>query len=189
MGGVLALTSHTFRTSPTQRGKYVLEVILGTPPPPPPPNAGTIAEDPNEAKKEPKSFRELLDAHARQASCAGCHKKIDPLGFALDRYDAVGQYRTAVSGRPLDVRGVLAGGTPVDGEISLKAELKRREREFVNHVCAKLLEYALGRELDSSDECALQGIREHVQARGDRLDEAIVAVVQSVPFRERRAAP
>ncbi|MFO0823583.1 MAG: DUF1592 domain-containing protein [Gemmataceae bacterium] len=104
MGGILAMTSHTFRTSPTQRGKYVLEVILGTPPPPPPANVGTIKDD-DPKKKMPLTFREQLAQHATQASCAGCHKKIDPLGFALDNFNAIGEWRVGTPQQPLDVTG------------------------------------------------------------------------------------
>ena len=92
MGSILALTSHTFRTSPTKRGKWILEVIFGTPPPPPPANAGVLKED-SDKKKAVKTFREQLARHAGQAACAACHKKMDPLGFALENFDAVGQWR------------------------------------------------------------------------------------------------
>jgi len=187
LGGVLALTSHTFRTSPTQRGKYVLEVILGTPPPPPPPNAGTIAQDADEQKKQPKTFREQLAAHASQASCAGCHKKIDPLGFALDQYDAVGRRRESTAANPLDVSGILPDGARVNGMEELRAVLLTRKPQFLRNVAGKVLEYALGRDLDAADECTLADVQAALAADGDRFRTLILAVVRSVPFRERRA--
>src|SRR5436189_153330 len=105
MGAILALTSHTSRTSPTLRGKWILESIFGTPPPPPPPDAGTLKEQKKGA--EPKTFRELMAQHATQPTCTSCHRRIDPLGFALENYDAVGAWRDAQGGKPMDAAGVL----------------------------------------------------------------------------------
>src|SRR5262249_19383536 len=158
MGAVLALTSHTFRTSPTQRGKYVLEVILGTPPPPPPANAGMLKEDNPARKKQPLTFKEQLAQHATQPSCAGCHRKIDPLGFALDNYDAVGAWRESSKDRPLDVSGVLPTGEKVNGVADLKKVLLNRKDEFARNFVEKMLVYALGRELEPSDECTVREV-------------------------------
>jgi len=149
MGSVLAMTSHTFRTSPTQRGKYVLEVVLGTPPPPPPNNVGQI--DDAAAKGEVKSFREQLAQHAMDANCAGCHARIDPLGFALDSYDAVGRWRESTKDQPLDTAGVLPGGEKFDGPAELKRVIEGKRERFVENVCEQMLTYALGRELKPYD--------------------------------------
>ncbi len=124
MGSVLALTSHTSRTSPTMRGKWILEVMLGSPPPPPPANVGQIADE-RDKTKEVKTFREKLAQHAQQAACAACHRKMDPLGFALDHYSAVGLWREQVGQQPLDVSGELPGGEKLNGENDLKRVMLR----------------------------------------------------------------
>ena len=110
MGSILSLTSHTSRTSPTLRGKWILEALFGAAPPPPPANVSTIKEE-AEPGKQPKSFREKLAMHASQASCATCHRKMDPLGYALDNFDGIGQWRDRDGNKPLDTSGVLPGGS------------------------------------------------------------------------------
>ena len=185
MGGILAMTSHTFRTSPTQRGKYVLEVVFGTPPPPPPPNAGQLKDD-NPKKKQPLTFREQLAQHATQASCAACHRKIDPLGFALDNFNAIGEWRTSTAAVPLDVSGVLPTGEKVDGFAGLKAVLLTRKDEFVQHAIGKVLEYALGRELDGQDECTVREVHAAMKQADYRFSVLVMEIVKSVPFRQRR---
>ncbi len=139
MGAVLAMTSHTSRTSPTLRGKYVLDVIFGTPPAPPPANVGQLRE---EGKKgEVRSFREQLAQHASNPTCAACHKKLDPLGFALDRFNAVGQWRDDAM---LDTSGQLPGGVKLTGLDDLKKVIWGRRDEFVRNGIEKMLAYALG---------------------------------------------
>jgi len=118
MAAILTMTSHTSRTSPTLRGKYILDVIFGEPPPPPPADAGTIDEKPR--GKEPKTFRELLAQHASQAACASCHAKIDPLGFGLENFDAVGRFRATAGDAPIDATGSLPGGQSFTGPAELK---------------------------------------------------------------------
>lgn len=189
MGAVLAMTSHTFRTSPTLRGKYVLEVILGTPPSPPPANAGILKDDaPSQAAKEATSFREKMAQHARQAACAGCHRKIDPIGFAMENYDAVGAWREAPRERPLDVSGVLPSGEAIQGVEGLKAVLKGRREEFVENFAARMLEYALGRKVSDEDEPTIREVREAAATSGYRFSTVVLEVVRSVPFRCRRPA-
>ena len=188
MAAPLALTSHTSRTSPTQRGKYVLEVVFGTPPPPPPPNVPPLPDKPAKGgKKEPRTLREQLAAHAAQPSCAACHKKIDPLGFALDNYDAIGAWRDKDRGKPLDVAGTLPDGTKVDGVAGLKKAVLARKAEFARNLAGKMLEYALGRELDDGDEAAVRDVHEAMEKGGHRFSALIEGVAGSVPFRQRRA--
>lgn len=187
MGGILAMTSHTFRTSPTQRGKYILEVILGTPPPPPPPNAGQLKGD-DPKKKQPLTFREQLTQHSTQASCAACHRKIDPLGFALDNFNAIGEWRTGASAAPIDVSGVLPTGEKVDGYASLKAVLLNHKDEFIDTAIAKVLEYALGRELDGQDECTIREVHAALKRNDYRFSVLVAEIIKSVPFRQRRAS-
>ncbi|HEX8915445.1 MAG TPA: DUF1588 domain-containing protein, partial [Humisphaera sp.] len=188
MGGVLALTSHTSRTSPTQRGKYVLEVILGTPPPPPPPNVGQIDNNKRGKKGEPQTFREQLAAHATQKSCAGCHAKIDPLGFALDNYDAVGAWRDSTKENPLDTTGVLPGGQKIDGVAELKKVLLDRKDDVVRNLAEQMLTYATGRRTDYFDEPTIRGTAEAAKANGYRFSEIVKGVVTSPAFKMRRAA-
>ena len=187
MGGILAMTSHTFRTSPTQRGKYVLDVIFGTPPPPPPANAGQLKND-DPKKKQPVTFREQLSQHATQASCAACHRKIDPIGFALDNFNAIGEWRIGSKDVPLDVSGVLPTGEKVDGYAGLKAVLLNRKDEFAQNAIGKVLEYALGRELDGQDECTVREVHAEMKKADYRFSVLVMEIVKSVPFRQRRTS-
>ena len=184
MAGVLAMTSHTHRTSPTQRGKYVLEVLFGTPPPPPPANASQLKEERN--KKDPKSFREQLAQHAADATCAGCHKKMDPLGFALDNYDAVGSWRESRPENPLDTTGQLPSGEKLTGAADLKQVLWQRRDQFTRNLAEQLLAYALGRELDFFDECPVNEIQAALAKDEFRFSALVLGVVKSLPFQNRR---
>ena len=187
MGAVLALTSHTFRTSPTQRGKYVLDVIFGTPPPPPPANVSILKGDAPKGKKQPLTFKEQLAAHASEPSCAACHRRIDPLGFALDNYNAVGAWRESTKDSPLDVAGVLPTGEKVQGAADLKRAILSRKDDFARNMAAKLLEYALGRELEGADECSIREIHAAMQKNGYTFSTLVLETVKSVPFRQRRS--
>ncbi len=182
MGAVLAMTSHTNRTSPTLRGKYVLDVILGTPPPPPPPNVGN-AEDAKGAK-EAKSFRDKLALHATQANCAGCHAKIDPIGFGLENFDAVGRWRK--SGGDVDATGKLPGGDSFNGPRELRAVLLKKQSRFVENVTERLLVFALGRELQSSDAPAVRAIVADLEKNGYQFPVLVAGVADSFPFQHRR---
>ena len=182
MGAVLALTSHTNRTSPTLRGKYVLDVILGTPPPPPPADAGSI----DDAKKGPeaKTFRDLLTAHATRAACAGCHAKIDPLGFGLENFDAIGRYRK--SGPDVNATGKLPGGEAFDGPKELRAVLLKRKGRFVENATEKILSYALGRELQATDAAAVKTVAGDLEQNGYKFSTLVLGVAKSYPFQHRR---
>jgi len=186
MGAILAMTSHTSRTSPTLRGKWVLDVIYGTPPPPPPPDVGEIKEDGK--SKQPKSFRELLAQHANRAECAACHKKMDPLGFALDNFDAVGAWRDTHGGRPLDTTGKLPTGESFSGAAELKKTIVGQKDRFVRNLTEQMLSYALGRELAYFDECAVNEIVKALEQDGFRFSTLVHGVVKSYPFQHRRAS-
>lgn len=188
MAGVLAMTSHTFRTSPTQRGKYVLEVLFGTPPPPPPANAGVLKNDDQNKRRSPQTFREQLAQHATEKSCAGCHSKIDPLGFALDNFDAIGGWRESTEELPLDVSGVLPDGTRLNGVGDLKGVLLQKKDEFAGNVVEKMLTYALGRELDYYDECTTREVLAELTRNDYRLSGLVVGIVRSPTFMQRRPA-
>jgi len=182
MGSVLTLTSHTYRTSPTLRGKYVLEVILGTPPPPPPANAGVLKD---EVKgKPPKTFRESIARHASVAACAACHGKIDPLGFGLENYDGVGRWRP--SNADLDTSGELPGGEKFAGPAQLKSILLKRDDQFRRNLAEQMLAYALGRPVEECDESAVAEVQTALQQDKMRFSALVVAVVKSFPFQHRR---
>lgn len=184
MGSVLALTSHTSRTSPTMRGKWVLEVVFGTPPAPPPPEAGILKDEKD--KKAATTFREQIARHAADATCAGCHRKMDPLGFALDNFDAVGSWREAVGGTPIDTTGELPGGESFRGVDELKQIIKNRRGEFVRNLVEQSFIYALGRELDFHNDLAVEEVARGVESEGHRFSALILGVVQSYPFQHRR---
>jgi len=189
MAGVLTLTSHTSRTSPTLRGKYVLGVLLGTPPPPPPANAGQLKDETPADKKQVTTFREQLARHATQTSCAACHRKIDPLGFALDNYNAIGAWREGTPEKPLDVSGVLPTGETIGGVGDLKRVLLNKKDEFARNVVERLMVYALGRELDHFDDCAVRDALARLRQGDYRFSTLVLGVAESVPFRNRRASP
>jgi cytochrome c553 len=187
MAGVLTMTSHTSRTSPTMRGKWVLDVIFGAPPPPPPPDAGMLKEE-KQKGKAPRTFRELMAAHAIQASCAGCHRKMDPLGYALDNFDGIGRWRDKQGDQPLDTTGVLPSGERLSGPAELKQIILKRKGLFARNMVEQMLVYALGRELLPSDEQTTREVTGELQKNGYRFTALVQSIVRSHPFRYRRNA-
>src|SRR5262249_11168990 len=142
--GILMVTSYANRTSPVKRGKWLLENVLGAPPPPPPPAVPALQE--NAAGSQARSVRERLEEHRASPACAGCHGTMDPLGFALENFDAIGGWRTASeAGTPIDASGELIDGTKVSGPASVRDALLAHREEFAETVTGKLLTYALGR--------------------------------------------
>ena len=186
MGGILAMTSHVSRNSPTRRGKWILDVMLGDPPPPPPANVEQIDEASDLAQA--KSFRELLDLHASDASCAGCHRKMDPLGFALDNFDPIGRYERERQGKEVDAVGILPGGRKIEGPIELKKWFLENKDRFVRNLAEQLLIYALGRRLEYYDQPVIARIVERTKADDYRMRTLITSVVESYPFGHRRSA-
>ena len=184
MSSILTLTSHTDRTKPTARGKWVLQVLLGTPPAPPPADAGSFKETRN--KQEPKNFRERLALHSSNATCAGCHKKIDPLGFAMENYDAIGTWREQIGGQPVDNKGRLPGTGDFQGIDGLKQVLHARQDQFVRNLAVQMMTYALGRQVEYEDELAIVQICERLQRDNYRFSSLIHGVVTSRPFQFRR---
>ena len=182
---LLTLTSYPTRTSPVLRGKWVLDNLLGMPPAPPPPDVPNLAD--NHGSRPPQSVRERLEAHRASPACASCHRVIDPLGFALERYDAVGRWRdTSLDGVTVDAAGVLADGTRVDGPAALRAALTAQPEAFVRTVTEKLLTYAIGRSLEPTDQPAVRRIVREAAADGYRWSSIIGGVVESRPFQMRR---
>jgi hypothetical protein len=154
-GSILMVTSYQTRTSPVIRGKFVLANILGVPPPPPPPNVPALKENTISSKL---SVRERLSQHRADPACSGCHKLMDPPGFALEQFDAVGRYRTTDDGRPIDASGELPDGAKFDGVDGLQKALLARPEVFAGTFTEKLLTYALGRGVEYYDEPAVRKI-------------------------------
>jgi len=184
MGGILWMTSHESRTKPTSRGTWILEVVLGTPPPPPPPEAGSFSA-PDEGQPEPETFREKLEQHAQDAACIGCHRKIDPLGFALENFDPIGVWREDVSGEPVDNYGSLPSGETFAGFEEMREVIKDRKDMFVRNFVSQMLTYALGRELLYSDRGTVDDIVRRARENDYRFSEVIKGIVLSRPFRYR----
>jgi hypothetical protein len=184
---VLAVTSYPTRTSPTLRGKWLLENILAAPVPPPPPNVNTTLEEATSGS--PTSVREMLEQHRTNPVCASCHSRMDPLGFSLEHFDAVGQWRTTDGGTPINAAGVLLDGTKVDGPSALRRALVAQQEQFVRTVTGKLLTYAVGREMEYFDAPAIRSIVRTAEADNYRWSSTILAIVKSTPFQMRRSGP
>ena len=201
-GSILTVTSHSTKTSPVLRGKWILENILGAPPPPPPPNVPSLAERGEDGN--PRSAREQLQKHRENPACAVCHSVMDPLGFALENFDAVGGWRTMETGivatagaggtsslfhAPIDASGSLPDGSTFEGLEGLRDLLLTRQDEFASTVAEKLLTYAVGRRLEHYDGPAVRRIVRQSAAGENRWSSVILAIVESAPFQMRRSPP
>jgi hypothetical protein len=185
MASVLAVTSYPTRTSPVIRGKWVLENLLGGPPPPPPPDIPPLKEA---GLGKTVSMRQQLEQHRANPSCAGCHAKMDPIGFALENYDAVGRFRTRDGGFDVDAAGKLPSGESFRNAAELKQILRAQPQEFVLCFSEKLLTYALGRGVESSDKPLLRALTRESAKDDYRFSSIILGITKSAPFRMRRAA-
>jgi hypothetical protein len=176
---ILAVTSYATRTSPVLRGHWILKNLLGAPPPPPPPNVPALEENTVSASLP---MRERLAVHRDNAACAGCHKLMDPLGFALENYDAIGRWRTQEEGHPLDVTGGMPDGSRFTGAQGLEQALLKRPDLFVGTLTEKLLTFALGRGIEPADAPAVREIVRQAAKKNFRFSEIIVNIVASPPF-------
>ena len=181
MAAVLAVSSYPQRTSPVLRGKWILEYLLGTPPPPPPPNVPALKD--NHAGAPAATLRERLELHRADPTCATCHNRIDPLGFALENYDVLGRWRTEEEGKPVDASGQLPDGTKINGADDLKKALLARKDVIIRNLTSKMLGYALGRGLTLSDSCTVDQIAARVAQENYSAQTLIRGIVMSVPFR------
>lgn len=179
---VLTLTSNATDTSPVKRGKWVLESLLGDPPPPAPPTVPGLEETAADARDLP--LREQLAIHRSNPNCISCHVKMDPIGLALQNYDAIGRWRDDEAGQPIDPAGEL-DGVAFSGPEELAELLAAREEEIIRNFVRRLLSYSLGRGLIVDDECAVDTIVERAQPDGYRLQSLVIEVVLSEPFRMR----
>jgi hypothetical protein len=181
---VLTLTSVANRTSPVIRGAWILSVLLGTPPPKPPANVPPLEE--NETADRILSVRERMEEHRANAFCAACHNVIDPIGFSLENFDAVGSWRTKDSGFPVDPSGTLYDGTAVDGPVDLRRFLLANEDLFLTNFTRNLLMYATGRVFQPYDMPAVRTIVADAERKNHRLSAYVMGVVTSTPFQMRR---
>ncbi len=187
MAGVMTVTAMPYRTSPPKRGKFVLEQILGTPPPPPPPNVPTL---PSKGANASMSMRQRLEEHRSNPVCASCHARIDPIGFALENFDATGNWRDKEKTKsgaefPIDATGTLPSGEAVDGAAGLKKVILAHKEQFVRCLVEKVMTYGLGRGPTTSDRPYINDIVRKVQESDYRFDSLIEELVESAPFNQR----
>jgi hypothetical protein len=186
---VLTVTSFPHRTSPVLRGRWVLDELLGTEVPPPPPDVPVLNERGNRGDKA-LTLRELLEKHRAKPECATCHSRMDPLGFGLENFDALGRWRTEQGGKPIDSVGVLPTGERFEGPAELKRLLlKKRRPEFLRNFSRKMLGYALGREVTRPDQCVVRDCVSALEQGEYRSSRLIEAIVVSFPFSHRQHQP
>jgi hypothetical protein len=183
--GVLTVSSYANRTSPVLRGKWVMENLLNTPPPPPPPDVPNLDEA---AVGKDRSMRQQMEAHRTNPVCAACHTMMDPLGFGLENFNAVGQWRDKDGAFPIDASGTLPGGRKFDGPVALEAILKAKPDSFTRCLVEKMMIYALGRGLIESDKPGVQKMVSRVAAGGYRFSALVLEIVNSPQFQMRGAA-
>jgi mono/diheme cytochrome c family protein len=185
-GSVLTITSYPNRTSPVLRGKWLLENILGTPPPPPPPDVPALKDKGADGQRQ--SVRQRLEDHRKNPVCASCHSQMDPLGFALENFDAVGAWRSLDDGRTaVDASGALPNGERFEGLVGLRTLLLARRGQFVGTVVERLLAFALGRGIEYYDRPAVRAIVRETASHDYRWGPIILGIVKSTPFQMRRA--
>ncbi len=186
-GSILTVSSYAHRTSPVIRGKWLLDNMFGSPPPPPPPNVPALPDSTTGGKS--LSVRARLEQHRKNPTCAACHARMDPLGFALENFDAIGAWRTQDGGAPVDTSGALPDGTKIDGFKGLQQLLASRQDDFATTVTEKLMTYALGRGLEAPDMPSVRAITRRAARDDYRWSSLILGVVDSMPFQYRRSAP
>jgi hypothetical protein len=179
-GGVLMVTSYPDRTAPVVRGFWVLENLLGMPPPPPPPNVPDLALVNADGRK--RTLREQMELHRSNPACATCHVRMDPLGFALENFDAIGRWRKESDGVPVDASAVFADGTPIDGAQGLKKFVVSHRDDYVTTFTSRLLTYALGRSIDYTDNPTIRKITREGAPNDYRWSSIILGIVKSTPF-------
>ena len=182
-GSVLLLTSMSERTSPTLRGKWVMDVLMGSPPPPPPPDIPAFEDTKGAAQGRRLTTRERLEIHAANPTCNACHRFMDPIGLALDSYDVTGRVRTRENGAPLDTRGTFYDGTVVSTPSELLDALMKRPIPLARNFAVNMLAYAIGRPAEYYDQPAIRALVREAKANNYRISSFIQGIVDSVPFR------
>ena len=186
-GSVLLLTSIADRTSPVLRGKWVMEVLLGSPPPPPPPNVPALEDTKAAADGELLSVRERMEEHRKNPACTSCHRVIDPLGLALENFDVTGAWRIKDNGVPIDPVGDLYDGTKMDGPVGLRNALLKHKDAIILSFTESLMTYALGRRVEDYDMPTIRSIVRAAARRNNRLSSFILGVVHSSAFQMSKA--
>ena len=186
-GSILTLTSYANRTSPVLRGKWILENLLSSPPPPPPPDVPGLKETTDDG--QPRSMREAMEQHRVNPACASCHQRMDPLGFALENFDAIGRWRTlSESKTPIDATGQLPSGERFEGPVGLRAQLLKSPDQFVTTITDKLLMYALGRSVEAYDAPTVRTIVRQAARNDYRFSTIVLGIVNSTPFQMRKSS-
>jgi hypothetical protein len=185
-GSILTLTSHADRTSPVLRGKWVMEVLLGTPPPPPPPNVPDLEATEGARDGRLLTTRERMEMHRANPVCHSCHQFMDPIGLALDNFDVTGSWRIKENGIPVDTRGQLYDGTALTNPAELRAALLSRPEPLIRNFTTNLLAYALGRRIEWYDMPTVRAIARDAAEQDHRMSAFILGVVNSTPFRMNR---
>jgi hypothetical protein len=188
-GSILVQTSLANRTSPVLRGKWVMEVLMGTPPPPPPPDIPTLEETAGAKDGKMLTTRERMEMHRSNPSCTSCHRFMDPIGLALDNFDVTAKWRERENGMPLDTRGDFYDGTPVTKPSELTAALLKRPVPLVRTFTENLMAYALGRRVEYFDQPAIRGIAKAAEANQYKTSSFILGVIRSDAFQMRRSEP
>jgi mono/diheme cytochrome c family protein len=188
-GSILLLTSVADRTSPVQRGKWVLQVLLGSPPPPPPPDVPAFEDTKASADGRFLSVRERMEQHRSNPACMSCHRVIDPIGLALENFDVVGRYRIKDNGVPVDSTGQLYDGTQLEGAAGLRSALLKHKDALLMNFAENLMTYALGRRVEADDMPALRAIVRDAATQNDRIGAYIAGVTRSAAFQMSRRAP
>jgi Protein of unknown function (DUF1592)/Protein of unknown function (DUF1588)/Protein of unknown function (DUF1587)/Protein of unknown function (DUF1595)/Protein of unknown function (DUF1585) len=186
-GSILTLTSHADRTSPVLRGKWVLEVLLGTPPPPPPPNVPDLEQTAEAEDGRLRTVRERMEQHRANPACASCHRMIDPIGLALENFDVTGAWRIRDNGAAIDASSSLYDGTPLAGADDLRNALLKRSNVLIQTFTENLMTYALGRRLESTDMPSLRGIVRSAHDTSDRFSAFVLGIVSAPAFRMKSA--
>jgi Protein of unknown function (DUF1588)/Protein of unknown function (DUF1592)/Protein of unknown function (DUF1585) len=183
---ILTVTSYPNRTSPVERGKWILTNLLGVPPQPPPPDVPTLPE--NGADGKVVSLRERMEKHRANPVCAGCHRAMDPIGFAMENFDGVGRWRAKEDQRAIDATGTLFTGAKIDGINGLRREIAARPDVFVGVLTERMLTYALGRGLEHYDMPAVRKIVQDARSSNYRFSSIILGVARSVPFQMKETS-
>jgi hypothetical protein len=183
--GILTLTSVSNRTSPVQRGKWVMIALLGTPPPPPPANVPPLKETGENEKIQ--SVREKMEQHRKNEPCRSCHQLMDPIGLALENFDGIGAWRGKDGGLPVDASGRMFDGTKLEGPVSLRNAILSHSDALVGNFTEKLLAYALGRVVDYRDMPMVRSIERDAESDNNRFSSFVLGIVKSIPFQMRRA--
>jgi hypothetical protein len=186
-GSVLMQTAVADRTSPVQRGKWIMEVLLGSPPPPPPPNVPAFDETSANQGGKPLSTRERMEEHRKNPACMSCHRVIDPIGLSLENFDTIGAWRIKDNGVGVETSGTLYDGTKLDGPAGLRAALLNHSEAVIRNFTDNLMSYALGRRIEYFDQPTIRAIVKKAAANGDRFSSFVLGVVNSPAFQMRTA--